>query len=613
MDSQGFRRRLASRTLYATVLALLALAISAATASADSDIETNFAFGAASGQAISMTGLSITNNGPDPAAGVRLEGFLPDTDDAGNPVTWQIFVAKVTPIPSFLVTIDVLELQGPPFGAEPCQFTGPTNYRCDIGPLAVGEKRMLVAIPTWDGVITSPGRVLDNTYTATLIGGTDPDLANNSDNFDFLNNAFMLMTDPVPSQRELKIEQVAPPASGTYKPGDTVTFQVTSKVMSPNYGGSLTMSAPDGVEVGCSGDAICLTGGSHAYTGTPDRIFVAMVPPKSTTIPESPYPDIPIDGEFSHQGTLAVKLPDQPEGCRPGSQVTLDFELNQRPVMGGSGIAYMPAIKEQVSVLVECPTPAAPVGSDAAPYDVAVTKRATKNRVGVGERVSFRIVARNLGPGVAEDVVVTDRLPVGLRVQGVKTQRGNCTGKGQFVRCTLGALAAGGRVAITVDAVATKAGLLRNVARIDAVGQDPQGNNRATAQVRVSRPTLAITKRADVHSVRAGQTLTFTIRISNPSRAAIRNVRVCDLLPSGLVYVGSSADMTLQDGRHCWALGLVPAGRSRSLRVTARALRGAKGRLVNRVVASSPEAVSARDKAAVRVIGMPTRAGGVTG
>lgn len=614
MDSQGGRRPLVLRALGLTTLALLASVIFAGKASADSDIATVFSFGAAPGQAISMTGLSVTNNGPDPAAGVTLEGTLPDTDDAGNAVTWQVFVAKGTPLSTFLVGIDVLELQGPPFGAEPCQFTGPTTYRCDIGPLAVGEKRMLVAFPTWDGPIISGGRVQGNTYTATLVGGTDPDLSNNSDDFNFLNNAFMLMDDPDPSQRRLEIVEVSPPPSGVYKAGDTVTFQVTSEVVVLSYGGSFTMVAPDGVEVTCGGDAVCLTGGSFAYTGTPGRLLVSMIAPRSSLNPDNPFPDFPLDGLFSYQGTLSVKLPDEPAGCQPGQQVTLDFELKQRPVMGGSGLAYRPAIMEQTSVPVECPTlTESPVDSPPAGYDVAVTKRASKSRIGVGEQVTYRIVARNLGSGAAKNVVVTDRLPAGLRVQSTKAQRGSCTTKGQTVRCSLGALAAGQRVAITVNAVATRAGVMRNTARIDAAGSDPQGNNRASAQVRVLRPRIAVTKRASARTVRAGETVTFALRVSNPSRYTARQVRVCDQLPDGLVYLRSTGKMILRGGQHCWALGSLKPGAAKTVRVTVRALHGAKGTKTNQVRASSPDTRSVRAQSTVRVIGTPARGGGVTG
>lgn len=94
---------------------------------------------------------------------------------------------------------------------------------------------------------------------------------------------------------------------------------------------------------------------------------------------------------------------------------------------------------------------------------------------------------------------------------------------------------------------------------------------------------------------------------------AIRDVRTCDLLPPGLVYVSSKARARPSKGRYCWTARRLGAGESRTYRLTARALSGTSGRRVNRATSTSRDTGNARARRAVRVQAPPAPSGGVTG
>ena len=256
--------------------------------------------------------------------------------------------------------------------------------------------------------------------------------------------------------------------------------------------------------------------------------------------------------------------------------------------------------------------------------DLSIVKTASAPTVRLGETVTYTLAARNNGPGLARDVVVTDRLPDELRLTGVRTPVGTCTSRGDDVRCALGTLRERQQVRITVTAKAVKAGRTVNVAVVDNPpetpprGPEPRDptprDNRDGARVVVRRVDLGLTKSVNRTVLRAGQRATYTIRVRNPSRrVALRNVRTCDDLPAGLVFVKATPKAKLARGRYCWTAKVLKPGQSKTYRLTVRALRGTGGTRVNRAVATAPNASTRRADRAVRVIGGAIKGGGVTG
>jgi uncharacterized repeat protein (TIGR01451 family) len=208
------------------------------------------------------------------------------------------------------------------------------------------------------------------------------------------------------------------------------------------------------------------------------------------------------------------------------------------------------------------------------------------------------------------------------------------------VRCDIGPLAAGASAEIEVTGTApwTRSTCVENTATVTAAGDDlNRSNDSATARtcisppprssgppadpvvddapppVRAAKPRLRLTKRANRTRIRAGQTVVYAIEVRNPARVAVRNVRVCDRLPTGLVFVRATRRARLADGAHCWTIKRLPAGGSRTVKLTTRALLGAGRRIVNTATARSADARGARARRAVRVAGRQVAAGGVTG
>ncbi|HWI74190.1 MAG TPA: hypothetical protein VNT55_19680, partial [Baekduia sp.] len=110
---------------------------------------------------------------------------------------------------------------------------------------------------------------------------------------------------------------------------------------------------------------------------------------------------------------------------------------------------------------------------------------------------------------------------------------------------------------------------------------------------------------------RAGDTVRFRVRVTNLGTRLLRNVRVCDRIPSGLVLVSAPGSPRLVGGRLCWTLKTLPSQRQgfATLRIT----RTTPGLVLNTVSVTTSNGGSARDTAGVRVLAARSSPGGVTG
>lgn len=108
---------------------------------------------------------------------------------------------------------------------------------------------------------------------------------------------------------------------------------------------------------------------------------------------------------------------------------------------------------------------------------------------------------------------------------------------------------------------------------------------------------LTLRKQANRRSVRQGQRVTYTLRVTSAkgSTQAATNVRICDRLPRGLTLVGRGGG-TLKGGQLCWTVKRIAPGQTVTKRFTVRVDRDARtGNLVNvATLQDGDERISAR-------------------
>nr|WP_246344499.1 DUF11 domain-containing protein [Conexibacter arvalis] len=256
-------------------------------------------------------------------------------------------------------------------------------------------------------------------------------------------------------------------------------------------------------------------------------------------------------------------------------------------------------------------------GPEPDPADLEIVKSANRRSILGSGLITYTLRVRNLGPGTATDVRVLDTPSLRLQVRSVRSSVGSCT-KRAPVRCSLGTLRSGESATVRIVGRPLAAGLLRNSASVTGNEPDPNPRNNIDGTRTRVQGLLKIKKTASARTVRAGGTLTYKIRVTNASGFALRSVRVCDRLPSGLVFVSSTPKAKLTKGQHCWTIRALGANKSKSFTLKARVLRGAGGRKVNVATATAPNARGARSRAAtgtaaIKVLPAAARGGGVTG
>ncbi|WP_183342386.1 DUF11 domain-containing protein [Conexibacter arvalis] len=251
------------------------------------------------------------------------------------------------------------------------------------------------------------------------------------------------------------------------------------------------------------------------------------------------------------------------------------------------------------------------------PADLEIVKSANRRSIVGSGLITYTLRVRNLGPGAATDVRVIDTPSLRLQVRSVRSSVGSCT-KRAPVRCSLGTLRSGESATIRIVGRPLAAGVLRNSASVTGNEPDPNPRNNIDGTRTRVQGLLKLTKTASAKTVRAGGTVTYKLRVTNASGFALRSVRVCDRLPSGLVFVSSTPKAKLTKGQRCWTFRALGAKKSKTITLKARVLRGAGGRKVNVAKATAPNARGARSRAAtgtaaIRVLPVAARGGGVTG
>jgi uncharacterized repeat protein (TIGR01451 family) len=128
------------------------------------------------------------------------------------------------------------------------------------------------------------------------------------------------------------------------------------------------------------------------------------------------------------------------------------------------------------------------VHDDRPAADLAVEKSDSPDPVSRGGTLTYSILVTNLGPGTASSVHLTDRLPDSVRFVSVSATAGSCAESDGLVTCSLGDLASGNSVTVTIDVTARRTGTTSNSVQVSSLSPDPDpANNTATADTVIAR------------------------------------------------------------------------------------------------------------------------------
>jgi uncharacterized repeat protein (TIGR01451 family) len=121
--------------------------------------------------------------------------------------------------------------------------------------------------------------------------------------------------------------------------------------------------------------------------------------------------------------------------------------------------------------------------------DLSITKTDSPDPVGVGDNLTYTLLVENIGPSDGTGVTVTDNLPFGFTFVSAISTQGTCSESFGTVTCTLGDLANGASVTVTIIVTPTTAGTMTsNTASLVGNESDPDTSNNTDTVVTTVNP-----------------------------------------------------------------------------------------------------------------------------
>ena len=243
--------------------------------------------------------------------------------------------------------------------------------------------------------------------------------------------------------------------------------------------------------------------------------------------------------------------------------------------------------------------------------DIQVHKTVDTPLPNVGSVVTFTVTATNAGPSPATGVQITDALPAGLLLGTATPSQGTYTAATGV--WDLGALAVGASATLTLPAAVQHAGRLTNrAAKTAQVEPDPVPSNDVSgATINGQEADVQVLKTVDQPAPLVGQTVTFTVTVTNNGPSAATDVEVVDLLPAGLTLLTATPSQgSYTAATSLWAVGTLAStgpGATATLLLTATVTQaGPLRNLAVKTAQQQPDPNPANDFAGLQLVGQPS-------
>ena len=185
--------------------------------------------------------------------------------------------------------------------------------------------------------------------------------------------------------------------------------------------------------------------------------------------------------------------------------------------------------------------------------DVSVTKTTAAGPVLAGNTIAYTITVANAGPSDAQTVALTDLVPANTTFVSDAQTSGptfNLTspaaGGTGTISGTIGTLALGASASFTVVVLVSPStpngATITNTADVTAATTDPNlANNSQTVTTNVvTRRDVSVTKTTAAGPVLAGNTIAYTITVSNAGPSDAQTVALTDIVPANTTFVSDA-------------------------------------------------------------------------
>lgn len=428
----------------------------------------------------------------------------PNPAQVGDTVTFTVVLSNPGPDPVTNVILtdhvsgpieNIGNFSQPGCGVVPAPLNNPPAWiiTCTAANLPVGN-----FVLTYDGDVNGLGQI-DNIVSITSMDAIDSNLSNNS---------AVASVNGTPQEADLSItKEVDNPYANV---GDTVTFTVNVTNNGPD---TATMVRVTDI---VSGPLVNVTAPGCAVDSSNPPVVVITC--DLNTLNSGETQQITIQGDVDDQGQIDNIASVADLGTSPP---TTDPDLSNNSAVA-SVVGDLPLV------------------------DISLTKSVSPNPAQVGDIVTYTVVVTNPGPDPVTNVTLTDH------VSGPITNIGNFVGANCIaspavlnppatnITCTAPVLPVGNFV-VTYEGEITGLGQVDNIASItsmDAIDSN-LSNNSAVASVNgiPQMADLSVTKSVDNPNATIGDTITFTVNVTNNGPDTATMVRLTDIISGPLVNV----------------------------------------------------------------------------
>lgn len=286
-------------------------------------------------------------------------------------------------------------------------------------------------------------------------------------------------------------------------------------------------------------------------TAATNITFTSAIPASTTFIPNS----VTVNGvqQPGAQPALGVNLPN----IAPGETVTVTFQVNvisvppSSSIMGNDTILYSytvdpngaPATTSTSTNIVTNPV------LDAM---ITIIKSVDQTLVTLGDTITYTTILTNSGNTNATNITFTDLIPDGttfitdsVTIDGI-TQIGLNPNTG----ITIGAIAPNNSISIAFQVTATSTPVQNPIANSASASYTFIAHPNApivsrnvtsnTVFTTINTATILSLKQVDKSFSRIGDTLTYTVTLTNNGNSSAQNVIFSDTMPSGTTFIANS-------------------------------------------------------------------------
>ena len=211
--------------------------------------------------------------------------------------------------------------------------------------------------------------------------------------------------------------------------------------------------------------------------------------------------------------------------------------------------------------------------------DLVVTRTDNIDEVSLGETFAYTLTVTNNGSSQATNVVLTEKLPSGVDFINATNTQGNFfyDSYSNQLTANLDTLDIGKSTTVTLTLSSIVAGNLISTSNVISDQTDANPFNNSLVSVTTINSTvpdpadLELTQTVNNLNPNLGDSITFTLTLTNKGPGIASGIKVTDLLPPELTFINSyAAQGTYDSNTGIWDVGNIRDNGSRTLTIVAQ-------------------------------------------